>query len=108
MSQGQTREKSVRSTHAVEEFVTDVEVTSPNQQELYMLYSSNSAPPIKVTVKANGRDLDMTGASVSHISEETFNKVTVDLQLTDISLKSYSGHQLVVLGRFNTEIMYQL
>ena len=63
-------------------------------------------------MEVNGHKLDMeldTGASVSVISEDTFNFVlssSVQLRPSNASLTSYSGHLLEVLGcaksRLNT------
>ena len=51
-----------------------------------------------------------TGASVSVISEDTFNSVlssSVQLRPSNASLTSYSGHSLEVLGSANVKVKYQ-
>ena len=61
----------------------------------------------------NGKELDMeldTGASVLIISEKTFDNVfhgTITLQPSTVSLTSYSGHELKVLGQAEVMITYQ-
>ena len=55
-------------------------------------------------------ELDM-GASVSVISESTYNTVlkdTVPLESTDISLRTYMGEELPVLGVATVAVSKQL
>ena len=69
--------------------------------------------PIPVTVIANGQPLEMevdTGAAVSLISEDTYKakfKDFVALKSSDITLRSYSGHFLTVMGTADLEITYK-
>uniref|UniRef100_A0A1X7SVD4 CCHC-type domain-containing protein n=1 Tax=Amphimedon queenslandica TaxID=400682 RepID=A0A1X7SVD4_AMPQE len=69
--------------------------------------------PIQVNVTINGKELVMeldTGASVSIISEKTFDDVlreTITLQPSKVSLTSYSGHELKVIGQAEVMITYQ-
>ena len=51
-----------------------------------------------------------TGASVSVISESTYNTVlkdTVPLESTDISLRTYMGEELPVLGVATVAVGYE-
>ena len=65
-----------------------------------------------ISVTANGRDLRMeldTGAAVSIISEDTFKSVFKDsvcITPTSISLRTYLGYQLPVLGSAVVEVVY--
>ena len=78
-------------------------------QSTHDLYTINTlssrVDPIQVNVTINGKELVMeldTGASVSIISEKTFDDVlrgTITLQPSKVSLTSYSGHELKVIGQ---------
>ena len=51
-----------------------------------------------------------TGASLSVISEQTFHSIastTDKLQSTDITLTTYTGHSLSILGTFDVQVCYQ-
>lgn len=73
---------------------------------------STRAKPIMLTVKVNNQDLEMeldTGASLSIISEKIFKSVFKDsirLDSTNISLRTYSGELLPVLGTVDVEVVY--
>ena len=70
------------------------------------------AKPIMLTVKVNDCDLAMeldTGASVSIISESTFKSIfkdSVNIKSTDISLRTYLGEQLLVVGVADVTVTY--
>ena len=74
----------------------------------YFLYNLNGSAvqPLVVTVKVNNVDLKMeldTGASVSIISEATYNRLWPQgqapvLQESHVKLKTYSGEQVAVKG----------
>ena len=74
-----------------------------------------SIKPLKVTVKVNNADLDMevdTGASVSIISEDTYNRLWPDkqqpsLQKSTITLRTYGGEQLSVKGSLAVDVQYK-
>ena len=76
-------------------------------------FISSRSDPIKLAVEANGHKLDMeldTSASVSVISEDTFNSVlssSVQRRPSNASLTSSSGHSLEVLGSANVKVKYQ-
>ena len=64
-----------------------------------------------MTVNVNSKPRQMevdTGASLSIISEETFNKEfnQTELKPTDITLQMYSGEPLTILEMMDTEIVY--
>ena len=73
-----------------------------------------STMPLLVTVKVEGKySLQMevdTGASVSLISEATFKKLWTDktpkLGPTNVTLRSYSGEVIKVLGELNVTVEY--
>ena len=105
-------------THAVVDSPRQVPssdtTSSSNVQSLsYTLFPVISrSQPIMLSVKANGHDLRMeldTGAAVSIISEDTFKSVfkdSVSITPTDISLRTYLGNQLPVLGSAEVEVVY--
>ena len=94
---GQPKSESSGGTHTVEEGISLV----------------SRSQPIILSVMVN-RKLDMeldTGASVSVISEDTYNAVlrdTVSFVSTDVSLHSYLGEQLPLLGVINVQVVYNL
>ena len=90
------------------------ELTPEESNNLIMIYSfSSRSDPIKLAMEVNDHKLDMeldTGASVSVISEDTFNSglsSSVQLHPSNASLTSYSGHSLEVLGSANNKVKYQ-
>ena len=90
------------------------EFTPEESNDLFMIYSfSSRSDPIKLAVEVNSHKLDMeldTGASVSVISEDTFNSglsSSVQLRPSNASLTSYSGHLLEILGSANVKVKYQ-
>ena len=84
---------------------------SPSSYTMFSVISRSK--PIMLSVTVNGRPLDMeldTGASVSIISEDTFNSVlkdTVSIEPTNISLRTYLGKELPVLGTTEVEVVYE-
>ena len=94
---------------------SDLDVVPTDYQqtgETYTLYSVNgNTRPIVVTVNVNSKPLQMevdTGASLSIISEETFNKEfnQTELKPTDITLQTYSGEPLTILEMMDAKIVY--
>ena len=94
---------------------SDLDVVPTDHQqtgEAYTLYSVNGKTrPIVVTVNINSKPLQMevdTGASLSIICEETFNKEfnQTELKPTDIILQTYSGEPLTILGMMDAKIVY--
>ena len=83
-------------------------------QEAYTLFTlPGKAKPIVLTVKINGSDIPMeldTGASVSIINEQIYRSIfhsTGPLQPTDITLATYTGEALTILGSLNAHVEYQ-
>ena len=82
----------------------------------YSMYNLTGPPvkPLVVSVKLNNRDLEMeldTGASVSIISEATFNRLWPQeeapaMHESQVKLKTYSGEQLTVKGMIEVEVQY--
>ena len=74
-----------------------------------------SLKPLKVTVCVDNVELDMevdTGASVSIISEETYNRLWPEgqqssLQESAITLRTYSGEQLSIKGTLPVDIQHK-
>ena len=69
-----------------------------------------------VTVELNGLEVNMeldTEASMSVISEDIYNQLEniegsiLDLQKTKLTLKSYTGDVIPVLGKLSVEVKYK-
>ena len=108
---GQPKSESSSGTHTVEEGISREDGAS-SDSSYPMLAVVSRSQPIILSVMVNNRKLDMeldTGASVSVISEDTYNAVlrdTVSLVSTDVSLRSYLGEQLPLLGVINVQVVY--
>ena len=84
--------------------------TDPFSFSLYNLGSGKNG--IEIPVQLNGTSLLMeldTGAGVSIISEETFNKhfIGIPLRPSSTCLHTYTGHPVEVAGQFNVHLKYQ-
>lgn len=96
---------------ATEEDVSD----TSDSYELFTLQAGTQSKPLLVTVKANSSDLEMeidTGASLSIISEATYNSLwTADskppLKATNVKLHTYTKESLQVLGSIEIEVVYK-
>ena len=69
--------------------------------------------PIVVTVKINGSKLPMevdTGASLSIINESTYMSLIAlpELKLTDVTLHTYTGETIIVLGSLEVDVLYEV
>ena len=71
-------------------------------------------PPLSITVNINNNPTNMevdTGASVSLLSEKTFNswrlKARPALEHCNLRLQTYTGEKLKVLGRVMVEVVYE-
>ena len=67
---------------------------------------------IEIIVKINGSELPMevdTGASLSIISESTYHSLSVlpELNSTDVTLHTYTGESIVVLGSLQVYVSYE-
>ena len=111
-SQPKAQRTAPKSTHVIAEgpvhssILEDLE----DSEDIFMIPSLTSrVAPIPVTVIANGQPLEIeldTGAAVSLISEDTYKakfKDSVALKSSDITLHSYSGHFLTVMGTADLE-----
>ena len=88
--------------------------TTTASSEVYtMVPVVSRSKPFTLSVMINNHPLPMeldTGASVSVISESTYNTVlkdTVPLESTDISLRTYMGEELPVLGVATVAVGYE-
>ena len=79
----------------------------------YVLFQlkEKSSKPLQVDVSIDGKPVPMeidTGASVSVMSEETFNQLWPDhsLQKSQVKLQTYSGEDLDVLGEVRIEVQH--
>jgi len=111
LSKGQPRPQlkdapSPRTTHTVKD-----------EEDDYAMYkvTATSVKPLLVTVSINNASLEMevdTGASVSIISEETYNHLwsqadAPPLQESSVKLKTYSGEQIHVKGSTTVTVIYK-
>ena len=112
-SQPKAQRTAPKSTHVIAEGPVHSPILE-DSEDVFMIPSLTSrVAPIPVTVIANGQPLEMeldTGAAVSLISEDTYKakfKDSVALKSSDITLRSYSGHFLTVMGTADLEITYK-
>ena len=89
------------------------------EQVIYPLFPVNPSShknPYMVTVELNGLEVKMeldTGASLSVISEDVYTQLkniegsTLNLQDTKLTLKSYTGEIIPVLGTLSVEVKYK-
>ena len=76
---------------------------------------SGSHKPYRVSVNVNGKALSMeidTGASVSVVGKETFDLIqrgvsSIRLQETPVTLKTYTGQQIALLGSVLVPVEYK-
>ena len=92
------------------QFVDQTEPPTKNEYPLFTLTVSQSTP-IAVSVEINSKSVNMeldTGAAVSLISEETYGQHWPQLQIeeSNIQLKTYSGEFLETLGSVNVDVCY--
>ena len=106
-----------QSTHQVS---TDLDESAQENQEdqsapygLFML-TQQKVSPIMVQISLNQVEIPMeldTGASLSVISEMTYQKIWdglgPPLQPTDVRLKTYTGETLQVKGKINVHVQYE-
>ena len=97
-----------KSVHHVEE---SPEEESDDDFALYSLNSASKSRPYLVTIEVDERSLQMeidTGASLTLVSERTFqeNWPTLNLSHTGIKLHSYSGESIPVVGTADVTVKY--
>ena len=93
---------------------SDPPTTSNGLEHTYLLFTlPGKVKPIVITVNVNGTDILMevdTGASLSIISEQTFWAIaspTDKLQSTSITLTTYSGDNLHIMGTYDVQVDYK-
>ena len=72
---------------------------------------SDSHPPIILTMKINGKPMEMeldTGATVSVINETDYNQLDISskLQPTDIRLRAYGDEIITPIGKVSVEVSH--
>ena len=108
--QGQQRKPSAKPVHLLEEDLSEAEDTVEDY-ELYAINSASKPQPYKTFVEIDGKSLPLeidTGASLTLVSERTLRDNLPDLKLSpsEISLRSYSGESIPVLGSVNVTVKY--
>lgn len=107
---GKNKSQNTR-THNVVEDVKNLFDTDNENSLIYHTADRTNNDPIIVTVKVNDQNMNMevdTGASISLISENTYNKWSTPptLQECDTILSTYTGENIVVLGSVNVTVDY--
>ena len=106
--------KMAYKTHQVIEAIEDSHKEGL-EDSTYSLYkmTPRKCDPIMTMVTANGVELKMevdTGASVSIISEYTYNKLRTHnmppLQETTLKLRTYTGETLQIHGAIKVDVIY--
>ena len=98
--------------------LTDVQNNFSDTDPAYSLFNitHTSTKPLLVTVELNQAPVDMevdTGASVSLISKDTYDKLWPNLttapplQKSDILLRTYTGEHLDVVGSVSIDVRYK-
>ena len=108
---GQGQGSKTQRTHLLES--GEVE---PHTAESYTLFpvQSQRVSPIQVKMRVNSVEMVMeldTGAALSVISERTYQKMwphgAPDLEPSTVSLHTYTGEQLEVLGSVSVQVEYK-
>ena len=111
-----SQQKSKQATNQISldtESSQDSDIIPPSNDEAYTLFSlGGKTSPIVVTVHVNSHPLLLevdTGAALSIINKTTFERNFPDLSLkpSNISLKTYTGEQLQVLGTIDVTAKYK-
>ena len=105
------RKKGAMSTNVVNAKCT-AEVKQTTDYSLYSLSTQRNA--VTVQVEVDGKSIDMlvdTGSGVTVIGERTFHdvwkhKLPLLTTASDVTLKSYTGQSITVLGKFEPSIKY--
>ena len=98
--------------------LTEVENSLSDTDPAYPLFNvtNTSTKPLLVTVELNQAPVEMevdTGASVSLISKDTYDKLWPNLttapaiQKSDILLRTYTGEHLDVVGSISVDVHYK-
>ena len=107
---GQQRPRQQGSVQMVQEGGQDSSERL-NEYSLYQISSKQDSKPLQVEVVINGQPLTMkldTGAAVTLVSEETFQRKwsNVTLQTSMVRLHTYSGEPLPVVGQAEVQVQY--
>ena len=87
--------------------------SSSQETDTYSLFTlQGRVKPIMVSVQVNQSTIEMevdTGAALSLVNEDTFSKISTDCHLkpTKITLKTYIGEILRLLGATEVDVQYQ-
>ena len=87
--------------------------SSSQEADTYSLFTlKGRVKPIMVSVQVNQSTIETevdTGAALSLMNEETFSKISMDCHLkpTKITLKTYTGETLRLLGATEVDMQYQ-
>ena len=116
----QKHTKSNRTTTSVHQVTDTAEDSTKNIEGTGASYNlfhftEGHAQPIVVTMGVSGAEIAMevdTGASVSIISEATYNKLwskdqAPQLQPSHVNLETYTGEQLSILGVIEVTALYE-
>ena len=108
--QGQQRKPSVKPVHLLEQDLSEAD-DKVEKYELYGINSASKPQPYKTFVEIDGKSLPLeidSGASLTLVSERTLRDNLPDLKLSpsEISLRSYSGESIPVLGSVNVTVKY--
>ncbi|ETW98899.1 MAG: hypothetical protein ETSY2_42010 [Candidatus Entotheonella gemina] len=106
------RKKAATKTEQANVIVKDDNQEEPEEYTHMWHVSTGSSKPLQVTLNANGNRLVMeidTGASVSVVSEETFNTIreglsTLELQESTVKLQTYTGEKIGVKGSTTIQV----
>ena len=108
--QGQQRPSSAKPVHLLEEEVSEAEETDENY-DLYAINSASKPQPYKMKVEVNGKSIQLEidmGASLMLMSDQTLQQNWPEVQVspTGITLHSYSGESIPVLGCVDVNVKY--
>ena len=107
-SQGPKR--TDRQVHKMEDDVTE-STDSEDEYELFAINSSKKTKPFTAKLEVDGKPVHMeidTGASLTLMSEQTFHNQwpIATLATSTITLHSYSGESIPVLGTVDVRVKY--
>ena len=102
--------KATKKAHYVEEFLEPIEQSmTDNTYNLFTVAGSGQNPIVlKITVNDLPIQMELdTGASLSLLNQQTYKKVpNLQLQPTDVQLKTYTGEVVQILGEAKVTVNY--
>ena len=110
--QGTEPGKSNKMTHYVNDSLQPSEqpLTNDSTYNLFTIGGSGQQNPIVVELTVNYLPVQMeldTGASLSLLNKQTYDKIpNLQLQPTDVQLKTYTGEVLQILGEAKVTVSY--